>query len=221
MNKLIKKTTATLLAAIFMISTLAMAIPIMAKEQISVDMKQTQFQWRTWKTPAGWSSIWYDGIYDPMEAESSGNVLHTEITYQPAVSEERGTSQVYVYNKKSGHWIMHEGTIQYKSPYSGLWITEYWKGYLDFGTDEPSDTSFVHGVQYQWAYVFDYDKDTPPPFYTWAVWDETMEGWLLGFSIYLLDPLGTNQKVLYENKVPFPDLFIEPVPKSNYNPLGL
>ena len=218
--KLREKTMVTLLIAILMISTLALIIPVMAKEQIAVEMKQTQFQWRTWKTPAQWSNIWYDGVWDPMEAEYSGNVLHTEISYQPDVLDEVGTSQVYVYNKKTEQWIMREGTIQYKSPYGPqLWITEYWKGYLEFD-GEPSSESFVHGVQYQWGYVFGYDENNPPPYYTYAVWDETMEGWLLGFSIYLLDPIGTDQKVAYEGKVPFPDPFIEPVPKSDYNPLN-
>jgi len=196
--KLREKTTVTLLIAILMISTLAVIIPVMAKEQIAVEMKQTQFQWRTWKTPAQWSNIWYDGVWDPMEAEYSGNVLHTEISYQPDVLDEVGTSQVYVYNKKTEQWIMREGTIQYKSPYGPqLWITEYWKGYLEFD-GEPSSESFVHGVQYQWGYVFGYDENNPPPYYTYAVWDETMDAWLLGFSIYLLDPIGTEQKVAYK-----------------------
>lgn len=187
---------------------------------VTVPMKQTQFQWRTWKTPPDWSAIWYDDIFDPSTYELSGNVLHAEISYQPAVSEEVGTSQVYVYNKKAGHWIMREGTISYFSPHSSLWVTEYWKGYLDFGDEEPSPGTFIHGVQYQWGYVFGYDEDTPPPFYTYAVWDETMGAWLLGFSIYLQDPTDFDQTVAYEGNVPFPDPFIEPVPKSDYNPLG-
>ena len=212
---------AALLVAVFMAS--AVMVPVMAKEQIAVEMKQTQFQWRSNKSPIGdWSVVYWDGYYGASEYEVSGKVLHAEISYMPYVSEEEGTSMVYVYDRNSGHWVMREGTIGYVSPYGeNLWITEYWKGYLDFGGEEPCSENFVHGVQYQWGYVFGYDEDTQPPFYENAVWDETVGAWLLGFSVYLLDPLDTNQRAVYEGNVPFPDPFIEPVPKSVYNPLGL
>lgn len=194
---------------------------------ITVPMKQTQFQWRCNKGPIGdWSVTYWDGNYGPSEYTHSGNVLHTEISYMPYVTEEEGTSMVYVYDKKSELWIMHEGTIGYISPYSDLWITEYFKGYLDFGGNEPSSENFVHGVQYQWGYFFGSDENTPPPFYVegelfykYAEWDETVGAWLLGFSIYLQDPTDFYQRGAYEDNVPFPDPFIEPVPKSDYNPL--
>ena len=200
----------------------AMVIPMgLAKEEITISMKQTQFQWRTWKTPPEWSKIWYDGIYEPWEFELSGKVLHSEISYIPYVTEEEGTSIHFIYDKKEEVWILHEGTISYISPYGEhLWITEYWKGYLKFD-GKPSQENFLHGVLYQWGYVFGYDEDTKPPFYEYAIWDETMGAWLLGFSIYLHDPTDFNQKAAYEGEIDFPDPFIEPVPKSNYNPLGL
>ena len=216
--KLREKTTATLLIAIFMVSTLAVIIPVMAKEKIEVDTLQTQFQWRSNEGQIGeWYDIFWNRNYGPSEYDRSGNVLHTEISYMPTVTEEEGTSMVYVYNKKLGHWIMHEGTIGYVSCYSGLWITEYWKGYLDFDREEPSSDTFVQGVQYQWGYVFGYDENTPPPFYGDAIWDETVGAWLLGMSIYVQRPLDSP----YGVNVPFPDPFIEPVPKNNYNPEDL
>ena len=216
-----EKTTAILLIAIFMMSTLAVMIPVMAKEKIEVDTLQTQFQWRSNKDPFGdWSVIYWNKHYPdyPSEYERSGNVLHTEISYLPHVSEETGTSMHYVYNKKSGHWIMHEGRITYTSCYGQfLTITEYWKGYLDFGGEEPSSETFVQGVRYQWAYVYGYDEDNKPTFYEHAVWDEKFGAWFLGFSIYVNrqtdDP--------YAVEVPFPDPFIDPIPKRDYNPLDL
>ena len=198
-----------------MLISVALAPPAL----MSVDLKQTQFQWRTppWGGPIedGWSWIDYDYITD-WDFKCCGNVLHTEITYLPYVSEEEGTSMVYVYDKKEDRWILHEGTIGYVSPYSGLWITEYWKGYLNF-SGTPSDETFEHGVGYQWGYVF---ADEKPEYYEHAIWDETIGGWLLGFSIYLWDPTDADQQTMYEDNVPFPDPFIEPVPKSDYNPLG-
>jgi len=189
---------------------------------LTIPMKQTQFQWRSNKSPLGdWSIIYWDRNYGPSEYSRSGKVLHTEISYMPYVTEEEGTSMVYVYDKKSELWIMHEGTIGYVSPYGEhIWITEYWKGYLDFGVEEPSSGNFVHGVQYQWGYSFGYDENNQPPFYENAVWDDTMGAWLLGFSIYIQDPTDFDQKTAYEGKVDFPDPFLEPVPKSDYNPLG-
>ena len=187
---------------------------------LTVPMKQTQFQWRCNKGPIGdWSVTYWDDNFGPSEYTRSGKVLHTEISYMPYVTEEEGTSMVYVYDKKSELWIMHEGTIGYVSPYGEhIWITEYWKGYLDFGGEEPGPGNFVHGVQYQWGYSFGYDEETMPPFYTNAVWDDTMGAWLLGFSIYIQDPTDFDQETAYTGEVPFPDPFLEPVPKSDYNP---
>ena len=177
----------------------------------TVPIKQAQFQCRLWNPP-GWSYTYQNWLTE-MDLSLTGKVLHGTISYAPAVTNEEGTSTSYVYDKNSGHWIQHEGTISYTSPYSGLTITEYWRGYLEFdGT--PSAISFVHGVGYQWGYIY---GDDPRWYYTYAVWDETMGAWLLGFSIYYWDETTFTQNY----SPPFPDPFIEPVPASDYNPLGL
>ena len=191
---------------------LCMTVPLaQAKpDEITVPMNQAQFQCRLWDPP-GWRD-WYVNYEIDWDFTLTGNVLHTVISYQPGVSEEEGTSMVYVYDRNEECWILHEGTIQYVSPYSGLWITEFWKGYLEF-SGTPSDTTFEHGVGYQWGYSYD---DTAPDYYTWATWDETIGAWFLGFSIYLWD---TDTQTYDTTAVPFPGI-IEPVPKSDYNPLG-
>jgi len=90
----------------------------------------------------------------------------------------------------------------------------YFRGYVKF-TGTPSDSNFVHGVAYQWAYLMAPQEVIPALPY--AQWDDTIGAWLVGFSIYLWDPVPPSTP--YD--VPFPDPFIEPVPASNYNPLGL
>jgi hypothetical protein len=147
-----------------------------------------------------------------------GKTIHTEISYQPAVSEEEGTSMTWTYDKDEDRYILHEGTIKYLSPYSGLWITEYWKGYLQFD----SNGDFEHGVAYQWGYHYGSD---PTGYYTYTIFDETMDAWLLGFSIYIWDPDDFDQQPAYFHHdgteyVPNQGYVqIEPVPKEDYNPL--
>lgn len=197
---------------------LMLMVTVMAKPKpLTIQMKQAQFQWRTtdWGGPIGdWSMI--DQNYETSwDFRLTGNVLHTTISYAPSVTNEEGTSMVYVYNKKSGLWIQHEGTISYTSPYSELTITEYWRGYLEFH-DAPSEEAFEHGVGYQWGYVYGVDEETVKAKYPHAVWDEIMGAWLVGFSVYLWDPVGPTQ----EYDIDFPEPFIEPVPANNYNPLN-
>lgn len=201
---------------ILLLLVCAVVVPaVLAKpESVTIPIKQTQFQCRLWDPP-GWKGG--DALYQNWETEMdlllTGKVLHTTITYSPPVENEEGTSTIYVYDKKSDLWIQHEGTISYTSPYSGLTITEYWRGYLEFD-DVPGEDTFEHGVGYQWGYVYGED---PRWYYTHAIWDETMGAWLLGFSIYLWDPVDETQ----DYDIAFPDPFIEPVPASNYNPLDL
>jgi len=191
--------------------------PTAPSTTFTVNYYQAQFQWRTpsWGGLFGaWSSI-YQNYATSDEFTLTGNVLHMFITYAPSVTNLQGDSSNYVYNKKEGRWIQKEGTIQYTSPYSGLTITEYWRGYLEFaGT--PSASSFAHGVGYQWGYVYlpQSDEAIVKAKYPYAIWDDVMQAWLVGFSIYLWDT-GTQSYV-----IPFPDPFIEPVPASNYNPSG-
>jgi len=201
------------------------AMPVMAKPTtLAVPWYQAQFQWRASpianppQIPFGdWSDV-YQNYYTSDEPDVftlTGNVLHETFTYLPAVTNPVGLSTVYVYNKAEGKWIQHEGTISYTSPYSGLTITEYWRGYLDF-SGTPAADSFNHGVSYQWSYVYGIDETTVKTKYPIAVWDETMGAWLVGFSIYLYDPTATQSYT-----TPFPSPFIEPVPASNCNPLNL
>jgi len=190
---------------------LATATPVMANPTpFTVPIKQTQFQCRLWNPP-GWSYS-YQNWPTTMDLTLTAHTLHGIISYAPDVTNEEGTSTVYTYDRGCERWIHHEGTISYTSPYSGLTVTEYWRGYLKFN-GAPSDTSFVHGVGYQWGYVY---GDDPRWYYSYAVWDETMGAWLLGFSIYLWDPATYTQNYA----ITFPDPFIEPVSASNYNPLS-
>ncbi|MGQ9680619.1 MAG: hypothetical protein ACUVV4_07650 [Candidatus Bathyarchaeia archaeon] len=196
---------------------LMLVSPVMSKPvTYTVTYYEKQFQWRStsWGGPFGqWS--WIGPSFETeSEFRITGNALHTGITYSPSVTDLVGASTVYVFAKESGYWIQREGTISYTSPYSGFTITEYWRGYLHL--DENGD--IVHGVGYQWGYVYGLDEETVKKKYPYAVWDETMGAWLAGFSIYLWDPVGHDQGIY---NIPFPDPFIEPVPAKNYNPLGL
>ena len=108
----------------------------------------------------------------------------------------------------------------YVPGYGDYTVTNYWRGYLDFGEEAPSDDTFVHGVDYQWAYIFEplseeEDIEEVAPF---AVWDSEVKAWLVGFSIYFYDA-GIQT---YTTPFPtFPDDFPEPIPASNFNPLDL
>jgi len=213
------KAIATIMIMLFLASITAIAIPVSAPPvTFTVSYNQAQFQWRTpsWGGPFGtWSSI-YQNSATSSDFTLTGNVLHTSITYSPSVTDLQGASTVYVYNKQEGVWIQKEGTIKYTSPYSGLPITEYWRGYLEF-TGTPGASTFLHGVGYQWGYVYGVDEAIVKAYYIYAIWDETMGAWLVGFSIYLWDPVTVTQSYA----IPFPIPFIEPVPASNYNPLEL
>lgn len=200
------------------------ATPAAAKETtFTISYNQAQFQCRAawWGGPiADWTYV-YQNYATSADFTLTGKSLHTSISYSPPVTNLQGASAVYTYDKTSGKWIQHEGTIQYTSPYSGLPITEYWRGYLEFdGT--PSADTFVHGVGYQWGYVFGVDEETVKAYYTYAEWDSKVGAWLLGFSIYLWDSDTQAYDVTSPYDDPeFPYPFIEPVPASNYNPMGL
>lgn len=189
-----------------------------AQATFTVPYKQAQFQWRTapWGGPIGAWSMTYQNWATSSDFRLTGNVLHTSITYSPSVTDLQGASSIYVYDKQEGRWIQKEGTIKYTSPYSGLTITEYWRGYLQF-SGNPSATTFVHGVGYQWGYVYlpQSDQAIVNAKYPYAVWDTVMQAWLVGFSIYIWDAGAQSYTI------PFPSPFIEPVPASKYNPLSL
>ncbi len=223
------KTRATIMISLILAVTLI--APVSAKpEQMTVPIHQVQLQCRRWD-PAGWR-YWYWNYDETLEIVKTGNVMHTEVSYKPAVSEEEGTSMVWVYNKKADRWILKEGTVKYLSPYSGLWIEEHWRGYMEF--DE--DGEFVHGVAYQWGYHYGSD---PTWYYSHAVWDDTVGAWLLGFSVYIWDPDDVSQHVYFTGSPPQdlsyhsytsanpqyppeqPYTMIEPVPANEYNPYDL
>ena len=200
----------TLAVVSLMAVLVATAMPIVAAPPttFTVFYNQAQFQWRAapWGGPFGdWSDI-YQNWATSDEYTLTGKVLHMSISYSPSVTDLEGASTVYVYNGTA--WIQHEGTVSYTSPYSGFTITEYWRGYLAFG-----GSVFSHGVGYQWGYVYGLDEATVKGYYTYAVWDDVMQAWLVGFSIYLWDT-GT-QSYTIPFSVP------EPVPASNCNPLSL
>ena len=212
-----KKRIFSILLALVLVMVV-MAVPVSAKPAtFTVPYYQAQFQWRAWNPmPVGaWSPL-YQNYATSSDFKLTGNVLHTAWSYSPVVTDLEGESTVYTYDKKTDIWIEKEGRVSYKyEPYYGDYpIVNYFRGYVEFdGT--PGADSFVHGVAYQWAYLLAPQEVTPSLPY--AIWDDRIDAWLVGFSIYLWDPTTTNQSYSMQ----FPDPFIEPVPASNYNPLNL
>lgn len=128
----------------------------------------------------------------PTESEYTlaGNVLHTDWSYSPVVTDLSGESTVYVYDKKDKVWIEKEGQVSYVyvPGYGETPVVNFFRGYMDFGGDTPSTENFVHGVAYQWAYLYLPETATLSGTNTqYAVWDEKVGAWLVGFSIYLWD----------------------------------
>ncbi len=187
--------------------------------QLTVTLNQAQFQWRGISAFGDWTPD-----YSYLESATSsdfnltGNVLHTAISYSPSVEDLKGESSVYVYNKSSELWVQKEGQVKYVyvPGYGDSPVANFWRGYLDFGGEAPSTETFVHGVGYQWAYLYLPEDATLTGDYTaYAQWDAKVGAWLVGFSIYLWDPaVGT-----YD--IAFPEPFPEPVPANVYNPLNL
>lgn len=216
MSRLRKKTTAILLIAIFMISTLVVIVPAMAKSQsITASFNQAQYQWRA-SAPYGSWSYQYQNSPTSETYRMTGNVLHTSWSYSPVVTDLTGTSTVYVYDKKTILWIEREGKVTYKyePSYGDYTIVNFFRGYLDFGGEVPSDKSFVHGVAYQWVYIYAPEDDTGvTDILPHAQWDSTVEAWLVGFSVYLWDVAPQSYNL------DFPDPFIEPFPANIYNHL--
>lgn len=205
-----------------MVLAVTLTIPVLAKPTtFTVLMRQAQFQWRAWNPqPTGaWTPLYQNNIDpDGTEFRLTGNVLHTNFAYSPVVTDLGGESTVYTFDKKSGFWIEHEGTVSYEyEPYYGDYaIVNYWRGYLEFD-GIPNANNFEHGVAYQWAYIYAPQDDTGViGVLDEAIWDETMEAWLVGYSIYLWDDTGTP---IQTYSMDFE--FIEPVPANDYDPLVL
>ncbi len=186
---------------------------------LTVTLNQAQLQWRGISAFGDWTPGYsYMEYATSSDFNVTGNVLHTSISYSPSVEDLEGESSVYVYNKSSGLWIEREGQVKYVyiPGYGDTPVVNFWRGYLDFGGNAPSTETFVHGVGYQWAYLYLPEDATLTGDYTaYAQWDAKVGAWLVGFSIYLWDPTPQSYTTA------FPDPFPEPVPANVYNPLGL
>jgi hypothetical protein len=205
------------LFTLIMLATLtATIIPTIAgPPSFTTPIKQAQFQWRGWNPqPVGaWTPLYQNSVTSA-DYTLTGKVLHTTFSYSPVVTDLTGESTIYTYDKKLDLWIQKEGTMSYKyTPYYGDYpAVNYWRGYLEFdGT--PAEDSFVHGVAYQWVYIYSPEDEQPTLPYSW--WDEKMEAWLVGYSIYLWDENGDTQAYSMDYA------FVEPVPANDFNPLDL
>ena len=197
---------------------LMLIVPVMAGPiMFIVPIHQATFQWRAWNPMPIEGSSWgelYQNYDTEMDCAFSGKVVHTYYEYSPVVEQLEGESTIYAFDAKSGLWIKHEGTVKYKYPpyYGDHWIVNYFRGYLNF-SGEPGETTFKHGVAYQWVYLAASQEDGG--ILPHAQWNPVMGMWLLGFQIYLWDADTITQSYTMNFH------FIEPVPASNYNPLTL
>jgi len=220
--KLKMKTMTTLLIAIFMISTIAVIVPITAKPPTSrINYIQTQFQWR------GHMNQFGSWTYPPMVGGSgtdvrlTEDVLHCWMGYSPDVfGKPRGMSHVYV-DDGTGHWVLHEGKMSYMYPkiYGSYRAVNYFRGYMEF-SGTPSTSTFVRGALYQWCYIMKPQKEPVKDVLPYAEWDPVMNAWLVGFSVYIQDPLTPSPP----HSLAFPGpltSFPRPIPANNFNPLGL
>jgi hypothetical protein len=126
---------------------LMLAAPVMAKStSFTVNLNQAQFQWRSFASAFG---DWTPGYSYLNDLETShyiltGNTLHTSWSYSPLVTDLRGNSTVYTYDKSTGLWIEHEGQVgyYYVPGYGDYQIVNFFRGYVQFD-GAPSATSFV------------------------------------------------------------------------------
>lgn len=216
-----KKFLSVLLALVLVLSFSSVAFAA-KPTTFTVDHNQAQLQWRAWSPlPSGTWSPLYLTRAETSEFKLTGNVLHSAYEYSPDVDDLEGESTVYVYNKGEELWIEKEGTVSYKyAPFYGDYpIVNYWRGYLNFGGNTPSEENFVNGVAYQWAYIYaPSDEDLTAvgnKGLEYAQWDPIMGAWLVGFSVYLWDPDTPSPSIEFPNPIP------APVPARNFNPLDL
>ncbi len=213
----IKETSVVLTLMIFAIT---LTIPVFAAPlTFTVNFNQAQDQWRGTSVFGDWTPGYsYLDSATSEEFVLKGKTLHTSWSYSPVVVDLTGESTIYVYNKQSGLWIEKEGTVSYiyEPGYGSFPAVNYFRGYLDFDELDPSTSTFVSGVAYQWVYLFAPEDATLEGTNTAnAVWDETMGAWLVGFSIYRWTPTPPT------TALEFPDPFPKLVPANDYNPLGL
>ena len=193
----------------------------------TVSFNEAVFSWRARFGPIGaWNNLPIpQNVPTSYNYTLAGNALYTYIgPLSPARpgTEVNGSSTVYVYDANAGVWVQNEVAVVYTSSQSPfLPVTLYRRGYLAFDGTPGADT-FVHGVMYQWGFVYGYDEATVKGTYTNATWDSTMSAWHIGFAIYLWDTASQayDTGAPYDNPS-FPSPMIEPVPASNFNPRGL
>jgi hypothetical protein len=179
------------------------------------------FSWRAGGSGSGpfgsWTQV-YRVIFESRECTLAGYSLHISVTITGAHNEPKGEPLVYVFNKTIGLWIMHEGMVTYKYPstYGAYTVTNYFRGYFNFNGD-PSAITFLHGVEYQWIYLYlpRNQEASVKAVLPHARWDEVMQAWLVGFTVYIYDSTTPNPPY----NVPFQ--FVEPVQPSDHNPLNL
>jgi hypothetical protein len=191
----------------------------------TVSYNQTRFRWAARDNqPIGdWTNVLQSKTKYVFTL--TGNVLQTVIPLETPPKPGTyplGNSTFYVYDHKAGVWIQKENILVYTSSNAPYFVlTMYHCGYLKF-SGAPSNSTFVHGVMYRWAYVYGVDYATVKAAVPQAVWDSKMGASLLAFAVLLWDKAPQNYDTVapYTNPA-FPSTFIEPVPASNYNPLGL
>ena len=133
-----------------------------APASFTVNFNQANHQWRGVSEFTDWTpGFSYLEYATSSDFVLSGNVLHTEWSYSPVVTELAGQSTAYVYDKASDYWIEKEGQVSYKyvAGYGDYMIANIFRGYLEF-SGVPSDATFEHGVAYQWVYLFARARET-------------------------------------------------------------
>lgn len=179
------------------------------------------FSWRAGGSGSGpfgsWTQV-YRVFLESRECILAGNSLHITTAITGARGEPKGEPSVCIFNKTIGLWIMHEGMVTYKYPprYGAYTVTNYFRGYFKFNGD-PSTTTFLHGVEYQWIYIFvPHDQEASvTAVLPHSRWDEVMQAWLVGFTVYIFDPSVPNPPYNVQFQ------FVEHVPAGNCNPLNL
>jgi len=214
-----KKAILILAIASVLLVSVGVIVVAVKPSPIVVDFNQAQYQWMANSEYGAWSSYRYQNLETSTEFTKTGNALHTSWDFSPYAGESKGESTVYVFNKKYSYWIQKEGgvTYSYEPVFCDYTANNFFRGYLDFGEEDPSTESFDHGVGYQWIYFYAPEDDAGvKTCFKFAQWDEEMGAWLVGFNLYLWD-----EDVQNYNKPPFPDLLgeVKPIPAKEFNPL--
>ena len=211
----------TILGFAIVVMLLAVVPETFAPATFTLSYCTSAFSWRAGGSGSGPFGSWthaYRVIFESRECTLAGNSLHITVTVSSLRGEPKGEPLVYTFNNTIGLWIMHEGMATYMYPprYGPYTATNYFRGYLKFNGD-PSATTLVHGVEYEWIYIYvprnqEASVKTVLPH---ARWDEMMQAWLVGFTVYIYDSTTPNPPY----NIPFQ--FVEPIQPSDHNPLNL